>query len=69
MIYIKRLFSFIGLIVMFIVSLVLSLISILTYPIQIMYFYVRYGDEAEIPECTEIGKITLSWYFEHLYVK
>lgn len=69
MIYIKRFFSFIGLIVILIISLVLSLISLITYPIQIMCFYVRYGDEAEIPEWTEIGKITLSWYFEHLYVK
>ena len=69
MIYIKRFFSFIGLIVIFIIALVLSLISILTYPIQIMCLYIIYGDEAEIWDCTEIGKITLSWYFEHLYVK
>lgn len=69
MIYIKRLFSFLGLIVTFIIAIVLSLISILTYPIQIMYFYVRYGDEAEIPGCCEIGEKIYNWYFDHLYVK
>lgn len=69
MIYIKRLFSFLGLIIAIIIALVLSLISILTYPIQIMYFYVRYGDEAEIPGCFEIGEKIYNWYFDHLYVK
>jgi hypothetical protein len=69
MIYIKRLFSFLGLIIVLIISIILSLISVLTYPIQIMYFYVRYGDEAEIPECFEIGEKIYNWYIDHLMAK
>ena len=65
MIYIKRFFSLLGIIITFILALVLSLISILTYPIQIMCLYIIRGDEAEIWDCTEIGKITLDWYFNH----
>lgn len=69
MIYIKRLFSFLGIIIVLIIGIVLSLLSVLTYPIQIMYFYVRYGDEAEIPGCCEIGEKIYNWYLDHLYVK
>ena len=69
MIYIKRLFSFLGLIITFIIALVLSLISILTFPIQIMCLYIIHGDEAEIWGCTDIGEIIISWYFDHWFVK
>lgn len=69
MIYIKRLFSFLGLIIAFILVLVLSLISILTYPIQIMCLYIIRGDKAMLWGCTDIGEIIISWYFDHLYVK
>lgn len=69
MIYIKRLFSFLGLIITFIIALVLSLISILTYPIQMMCLYIIRGDEVEFWSCTEIGKIIISWYFDHWFVK
>jgi hypothetical protein len=34
-----------------------------------MYFYVRYGDEAEIPECFEIGEKIYNWYIDHLMAK
>lgn len=69
MIYIKRLFSFLGLIVIFIISIVLTAISVLALPISIMYLYVRYGDEADIYDSTEIGKKIINWYLDHLMAK
>lgn len=69
MIYIKRLFSFLGLIVIIIISLVLTIISLITYPIQIMCFYIIYGDEADVPSVFKIGEVITFWYLDTLYVK
>ena len=69
MIYIKRFFSFIGLVVILIISFVLSLISLITYPIQIMCSYIIYGDEGETPAFFKIGEIITFWYLDNLYVK
>lgn len=69
MIYIKRFFSFIGLVVILIISFVLSLISLITYPIQIMCSYIIYGDEADVPSVFKIGEVITFWYLDTLYVK
>lgn len=64
MIYIKRLFSFLGLIVILIISILLTYITVLALPILIMYFYVRYGDEADVWKLTRIGYNIFSWYID-----
>ena len=64
MIYIKRLFSFLGLIVILIISIALTYITVLALPILIMYFYVRYGDEADAWKLTKIGYNIFSWYID-----
>ena len=65
MIYIKRLFSFLGLIVIFIISIVLTYITVLALPILIMYFYVRYGNDAnDVWKLTKIGKDITCWYID-----
>lgn len=64
MIYIKRLFSFIGLIVILIISIVLTYITVLALPILVMYFYVRHGDDADVWKLTKIGKDITCWYID-----
>jgi hypothetical protein len=64
MIYIKRLFSFIGLIAILIISIVLTYITVLALPILIMYFYVRYDDGADAWKLTKIGYNILSRYID-----
>jgi hypothetical protein len=64
MIYIKRLFSFLGLIVILIISIVLTYITVLALPILIIYFYVRYGNEADAWKLTKIGYNIFSWYID-----
>jgi hypothetical protein len=64
MIYIKRLFSFLGLIVILIISIALTYITVLALPILIMYFYVRYGDNADAWKLTKIGYNILSRYID-----
>ena len=64
MIYIKRLFSFLGLIVILIISIALTYITVLALPILIMYFYVRYGDNADSWKLTKIGYNILSRYID-----
>ena len=64
MIYIKRLFSFLGLIAILIISIVLTYITVLALPILIIYFYVRYGNEAEAWKLTKIGYNIFSWYID-----
>lgn len=64
MIYIKRLFSFLGLIIVLIISIVLTYITVLALPILIMYFYVRYGDDSDVWKLTKIGKNITCWYID-----
>jgi len=64
MIYIKRLFSFLGLIIVLIISIVLTYITVLALPVLIMYFYVRYGDNADAWKLTKIGKNITCWYID-----
>lgn len=64
MIYIKRFFSFIGLIAILIISIVLTYITVLALPILIMHFYVRYGDDADAWKLTKIGYNIFSWYID-----
>lgn len=64
MIYIKRLFSFLGLIVILIISIVLTYITVLALPILIMCFYVRYGDKADAWKLNRIGYNIFSWYID-----
>ena len=64
MIYIKRFFLFIGLIAILIISIVLTYITVLALPILIMYFYVRYGDDADAWKLTKIGYNIFSWYID-----